>query len=90
MTNVNSIDKMWKLNGYNRSSRQLLYSFLNLSKSKTRINIKKDQKEVVLLFNTINSLLESLDNDEKCLYPTFTNGIIIYILSLVDFLFRFH
>ena len=77
MTDVSSIDKMWKLNGYNRSSRQLLYSFLNLSKPKTRICIQNDQKEVVLLYNTIHTLLESLDNNEKCLYPSFTNGNMI-------------
>ena len=71
---------MWKLNGYNRSSRQILYSFLNISKGKTSINVAKDNKEVVLLYNTIHTLLESLDNDEKCLYPSFTNGNILFIL----------
>ena len=80
MTDVSAIDKMWKLNGYNRSSRQILYSFLNISKGKTSINVAKDNKEVVLLYNTIHTLLESLDNDEKCLYPSFTNGNILFIL----------
>ena len=80
MTDVSAIDKMWKLNGYNRSSRQILYSFLNISKGKTSINVTNDNKEVVLLYNTIHTLLESLDNDEKCLYPSFTNGNILFIL----------
>ena len=80
MTDVSFIDKMWKLNGYNRSSRQILYSFLNISKGKTSINVTNDNKEVVLLYNTIHTLLESLDNDEKCLYPSFTNGNILFIL----------
>ena len=80
MTDVSAIDKMWKLNGYNRSSHQILYSFLNISKGKTSINVTNDNKEVVLLYNTIHTLLESLDNDEKCLYPSFTNGNILFIL----------